>query len=77
MLNNYFMAFLRYRRRAKVAEQELKKITEARCLWTWEDYHEYWMTSCNINFGLTYIEPAKDDGFIYCPFCGKQIEVAS
>lgn len=49
------------------------------CIWT-EDIdpgeNNYWSTSCDNEFVLVAGDP-KENGFIYCPYCGNKIEQTS
>ena len=75
MFNETISAVLRYFKRAHAAEERaLAEITEGLCPWTYDEFHEYWMTGCDKLFGLTNISP-EEDGFQHCPFCGMRIVV--
>ena len=43
-----------------------------RCAWTWDNDVGAYKTKCN---RAMYFEGCeRDDGFNYCPYCGKRIE---
>lgn len=42
------------------------------CTWS-EDYiDDYWYSDCNNQYVFTDGGP-KDNGFIYCPYCGRKL----
>jgi hypothetical protein len=44
-----------------------------KCAWRYDYIHDYYETECENAF--VFIEGRKtDNGFIYCPYCGKEIE---
>ena len=45
----------------------------ATCKWEYDDIHDYYETECENAF--VFIEGRNtDNGFIYCPYCGRKIE---
>lgn len=44
-----------------------------KCVWTWDENHCYYDTSCGEGFTFTYGK--KDKNFKTCPYCGGSIEV--
>ena len=43
-----------------------------KCKWKYDDMHDYYETECESSFIFSYGK--RDSGFIFCPYCGKQIE---
>ena len=43
------------------------------CKWS-HDWHEFWKGQCGITFEFTEGGP-EDNGFSFCPKCGKRLEV--
>ena len=43
------------------------------CLWTYQDIEDYWDTECQKAFTISEGTP-KENGFKFCPFCGKVIQ---
>ena len=48
------------------------KIKRIGCIWTWDETHGYYDTSCDHAFTFSYSK--KEAEFIYCPYCGKLID---
>lgn len=49
--------------------------SDYRCVWTHHDTCDwyYWETSCDNAFEFT-VDGPKQNGFQYCPYCGRQLE---
>jgi len=44
------------------------------CSWEYQAYDDYWVTGCDNAFVPNDGTP-KDNGMIFCPYCGQRIEV--
>jgi len=44
-----------------------------KCVWVYDEYHDFWDTSCGKGWLLTE-GSLKDNKIKYCPFCGKKIK---
>jgi len=45
----------------------------SKCIWTEQYQGEYWETACGQAFFFDTGE-VKENGFIFCPYCGQEIE---
>jgi len=43
------------------------------CAWEYKTWGEYWETGCSNAFTLNDGTP-KDNGMVFCPYCGQKIE---
>jgi hypothetical protein len=43
-----------------------------KCEWTFDEIEECWNTSCGEGFWLETGTP-KENGFEYCPYCGREL----
>ena len=43
---------------------------EGLCIWTLEEWHDYWETACGQAFCMTTGTP-HENTYNYCPYCGR------
>jgi len=44
------------------------------CKWTFDDIDCFYKIECGHSFTFTDGETAKDNHFVFCPYCGKKIK---
>lgn len=55
----------------------MNRQTKFQCVWKQEtdnDMDTYWETECGNTFYFADASTPLHNGFIYCPFCGKEID---
>ena len=50
----------------------IKDMPSATCTWKYDNIHDYYETECGSSFMFS--DGEKEEGFVYCPYCGKKIE---
>lgn len=48
-------------------------MSEKKCIWEWDEWADYYHTSCGSDFCFSDDEGLRDVKFKYCPYCGKEI----
>lgn len=45
-----------------------------RCVWDWDEWADFYHTSCESDFCFSDDMGLKDKSFKFCPYCGKKIK---
>ena len=49
-----------------------KEESQPKCKWTYDEYHGKHDTDCGNAYSFS--DPEMDEGFVFCPYCGREIE---
>lgn len=67
----------RFMAEVKIAQLEaenerLQKPNRTDCIWTYDDNHDYWETTCGNLFVIIEGTPVENN-MVYCPYCGGRL----